>query len=225
MIQRLKNRHSGQRCVIICNGPSLNKTDFSLIRSEICIGLNKIFLGFKTFHFYPKYYVAVNEKVLRQSERQIKALTSVKFLSNRCPDLFSENALTNILETQKPHDKFCKDIQRGLEEGSTVTYAALQVAFFLGFQSVIIVGMDHKFDYEGAPNETKVMVGGDMNHFSDEYFGYGQKWDNPDLANSEKSYQIARNVFEQDGRQIIDATVSGACTIFEKQSLKDALKQ
>ena len=64
------------------------------------------------------------------------------------------------------------------------------------------------------------MQGNDLNHFSPEYFGGGQSWDNPDLENSEASYRIAREEYEKDGRRIIDATYGGACTIFEKADYK-----
>jgi hypothetical protein len=33
-----------------------------------------------------------------------------------------------------------------------VTYVALQLAFHLGFQEVIMVGVDHSFSTQGAPN-------------------------------------------------------------------------
>ena len=59
------------------------------------------------------------------------------------------------------------------------------------------------------------MEGPDPNHFSPEYFR-GQVWDNPDLERSEASYKVAREVFEAAGRQIVDATLDGACPVFEK---------
>jgi hypothetical protein len=31
-LQRFRDCHRGDRLVLICNGPSLNRTDFSLIR-------------------------------------------------------------------------------------------------------------------------------------------------------------------------------------------------
>ena len=170
MLEIYKNRHLGERCVIVCNGPSLNKMDLSFLKNEICFGLNKIYLGFKKFHFYPKYYVAVNQKVLLQSVTEIKALTSVKFLSARCGDLFQQNSLTHIVDTSNPPARFCQDITNGLEEGGTVTYAALQVAFYLGLKDVIIIGMDHRFDYSGKPNQSSFLEGPDKNHFCSSYF-------------------------------------------------------
>ncbi len=219
MLNIFKNRHVNERVVIVCNGPSLNKMDLSFLKDEYVIGLNKIYLGFKKFKFHPKYYVAVNEKVLRQSHKEINNLTCVKFLSNRANDLFTENSLTHIINTSNPSARFSKDISNGLEEGWTVTYAALQVAYYLGFKQVIIIGMDHRFSFQGKPNEAKFLKGKDNNHFCSSYFS-NKEWDNPDLANSEKSYQIANNVFESEGRQILDATLDGACNVFEKVDYK-----
>lgn len=219
----LYNRHKDERCILICNGPSLNETNFSLMRSEVCIGLNKIYLGLKKFGIYPKYYVAVNQHVLRQSEEEIKKLSCVKFLSNRCKDVFFDNSLTHIVDTERPYSRFCKDVSVGLHEGGTVTYAALQIAYYLGFKQVVIVGMDHRFEYRGEPNQTMIMQGDDPNHFSSEYFGGGQLWDNPDLVTSEDSYRLARKIYENDGREIIDATVNGGCEVFRKVALEKVL--
>ena len=46
----------------------------------------------------------------------------------------------------------------------------------------------------------------------------------PDLANSERFYAMARNAFEADGRRILDCTVGGSCTVFEKSRLEEELK-
>jgi hypothetical protein len=219
----IKNRHYGETCVLVANGPSLNQMNLSFLRQYTCIGLNKIFLGFKKFKFYPKYHVTVNPTVVEQSQEQLKELTSVKFIGDRgLTDNVSleENALTYFLNTKQPKHRFCKNLNDGCREGGTVTYAALQIAYHLGFKKVIIIGMDHNFTYDGKPNEARVMQGADSNHFIDNYFGYGQKWDNPDLEKSEESYRIARQVFEDDGREIIDATLGGKCTIFEKANYR-----
>lgn len=212
----LKNREYGQPCILVCNGLSLNRMDLRFLRKHTCIGLNKIFLGFKKFGFYPKYYVSVNDRVIEQSAEDIKALNCVKFISQRNAHWVPENALTHHINTQNPLHRFCTDITQGVHEGWTVTYAALQIAYYLGFKEVVIVGMDHRYTYHGQPNETHLLQGDDLNHFSSDYFA-GQRWDNPDLSRSEESYQLARQIFEADGRRIIDATLNGACQVFEKR--------
>jgi hypothetical protein len=218
----LRDRHRGQRCVLVANGPSLNRMDLAFLRHETVIGLNKIHLGLRRYGFYPRYYVAVNGKVLEQSAREIRALNCVKFLGSAAPSLgFVEDGLTYIVDTHSAGERFSRDLCNGLHEGWTVTYAALQVAYHLGFSEVVLIGLDHRYAYEGQPNESRLMTGPDTNHFTDSYFAPGQHWDNPDLARSEESYRIARQVFESEGRCILDATVDGACTVFTKVNCPD----
>lgn len=219
----LKDRHRGARCVLVANGPSLNRMELSFLRRETVIGMNKIHLGFRKFHFYPRYYVAINAQVLQQSAAEIAALNCVKFIGSRGGRFIGENALTYQVNTDTPPQRFCRDIAQGVHEGWTVTYAALQIAHFLGFAEVIIIGLDHRYAFDGAPNQTHRLDGPDPNHFSPDYFGNGQAWQNPDLAHSEESYRIARDAFEADGRRIIDATLDGACTVFEKADYKELL--
>lgn len=216
-VEWLKNRHQGEVAVLVANGPSLNKMDLSWLSRYTTIGMNKIFLGFKKFGFYPNYYVSVNDKVIEQSEQEIRKMNCVKFLSDREPGRrIGEDALTYLINADYRKERFSKDLTLGLREGGTVTYAALQVAYYLGFSKVIIIGMDHNFSYEGKPNESRIMSGADVNHFADNYFGYGQTWDNPDLQKSEKSYRVADGIFSSEGRLVLDATVGGRCDIFMK---------
>lgn len=216
----LRNRHAGERCVIMCNGPSLNRMELGFLMRETVIGLNKIYLGIRQFGFYPRYLVAVNPKVIEQAASDLKRLNCVKFISSRGAHLMPEDGLTYLIKTANTPCRFCADISQGVHEGWTVTYAALQIAFFLGFEQVVIIGMDHRYDYSGGPNETRVMHGDDPNHFSPKYFGDGQLWETPDLERSEESYRIARDEYEKAGRSIVDATLDGACTVFAKQDYR-----
>ena len=217
-LARLKDRHRGGRCVIVANGPSLNGMDLSFLRHEITIGLNKIHLGFERFRFYPRYYVAVNPKVVQQSLEPIRALNCAKLISARAArdTGLTDDALTYLVDTDAPPGRFCTDLCQGLHEGWTVTHAALQLAFHLGFDDVVLIGLDHRYAFQGQPNESQVMTGDDPNHFSGAYFGHGQNWDNPDLAESEASYRVALATYRQFGRTLRDATVDGACTVFPK---------
>jgi hypothetical protein len=101
-------------------------------------------------------------------------------------------------------------------EGFTVTYVALQLAFFMGFQQVVLVGVDHNFTTQGPANSTVVSQGDDPNHFSGAYFGKGFRWQLPDLEGSERAYKMACQAYTQAGRQVLDATVGGKLTIFPK---------
>ncbi|WP_296366706.1 hypothetical protein [Vulcanococcus sp. Clear-D1] len=222
-LNRFLDCHRGERMVLVCNGPSLNQTDFAPIRGEICMGLNKIYLGFKRFRFYPRYYLAINRRVIEQGADEIRRLACIRFLRDLegCNPL-PESALTYLLHS-RPEQRFHENLCEGFFEGFTVTFAALQIAFFMGFSEVVIVGMDHRYAYKGLPNEAHKLVGADPNHFDPSYFS-GHTWDNPDLQNSERYYSMARESYEAAGRRIIDCTVDGACAVFEKGRLEEVLR-
>jgi hypothetical protein len=111
---------------------------------------------------------------------------------------------------------FQRNACRPLWQGATVTFVAMQLAYHLGFDKVILVGVDHSFTMQGRPHETVISQGDDPNHFSYDYFGKGFKWQLPDLETSEIAYRMARQAFESSGREIMDATVGGKLTVFPK---------
>jgi hypothetical protein len=148
----------------------------------------------------------------------------VKFISAEGSNkLINEDGLTYLLNTKNPTHGFTYDLAQSLHEGWTVTYVALQIAYLLGFSKVFIIGMDHNFNYSGAPNQTNIIEGKDLNHFDSSYFGFGKKWDNPDIEMSEQSYLIVKRAYEADGREIIDATLDGHCDIFKKMDYRELL--
>jgi hypothetical protein len=214
-LARFRDLHAGERAVLVCNGPSLNRMDLRRLRGQTVIGLNKIHLGLDRFGFFPRYLVVVNPRVGEQARAEIEALSAIRFVGSRAAEHLPEDAFTHHVRSLPAPLRFSRDLTEGFREGGTVTHAALQVAWWMGFAEVVIVGMDHRFTYEGAPHEARKMEGADPNHFSPDYFR-GQVWDNPDLKRSEESYAEARRIYEAEGRRILDATVDGACEVFEK---------
>jgi hypothetical protein len=84
--------------------------------------------------------------------------------------------------------------------------------------------MDHRFKAKGVPSAAEVRKSEvDEDHVHPNYFPKGMKWELPDLVRSELAYAEARAAYERAGRGIVDATVDGACTIFEKVPLEAAL--
>ena len=115
------------------------------------------------------------------------------------------------------NDSFQYDLTRPLVFGGTVTFVTLQIAFYMGFKQVVLVGLDHNYVEKGVPSETELRTDDrDQSHFHPQYFPKGSKWQLPDLLRSEIDYELARRAFEQDGRQILDATIGGKCQVFEK---------
>ncbi len=218
-LSRFRDLHRGQRCVLVCNGPSLNRMDLGFLRDEVVFGLNKIHLGLDRFGFYPRYLVAANAKVVQQARAELAAMTAIKFIGARAAMHLPQDAFTYHVPVLSAPVVFSRDIVTGVREGGTVTHAALQIIHYMGFDTVVIIGMDHRYTFTGAPHRAHFLEGPDPNHFSPGYFA-NQTWDNPDLASSEASYAEARRVFETDGRRIIDATLDGACLSFVKSDYR-----
>ena len=219
LLTKYKNKHRGQRCIIIGNGPSLNKMDLSFLKNEITFGMNRIYLLFDKWNFRPSYYVSVNPLVIEQSAEQICKITSPKFLGlNGLPYIQNHRDTIFLQSIRSP--SFSNDPRNGLWEGHTVTYVAMQLAYFMGFSEVILIGVDHYFKSQGPANKEVISDRDDQNHFHPHYFGKGVRWHLPDLAKSEVAYSLAKQAFEADGRRIVDATVDGHLTIFPKADYK-----
>jgi hypothetical protein len=212
----LKNTHRGERCFIIGNGPSLKNTDLGKLPGEFTIGLNRIFLAFPNMGFQTSLLVSINDLMVEQSKAEIQALPMPRFVAWRARRWLHPAENLYFLHTTYTGPGFATDLTGRLWEGATVTNIALQIAYYLGFQSVILIGVDHNFATQGKPNTTVVQQGEDPNHFTGAYFTAGFRWQLPDLETSEKGYRLARQAFEADGRQVLDATVGGKLQVFPK---------
>jgi hypothetical protein len=211
--------HAGQRCFIVANGPSLANTNLELLENEITFGMNRIYSYFNSSSFRPTYYLAVDKLVLEQFSGDIKQLEMPKFLNWNSRSLYDpDDPRTIFLKSRMVmRDSFQEDLTRPLVMGGTVTFVALQLAYYMGFQKVILVGLDHSYPYKGIPGgtETRTAVPNES-HFNLNYYPKGAKWKVPDLLRSEIDYSLARAAFERDGREIVDATIGGKCQVFNK---------
>jgi len=216
-IEAYQNKHQGQVGVIIANGPSLNSINFEHLKQFVTIGANRIYLLYDRCDFRPTYYCLEDHMVAEDNAAEISSLeSSVMFIPKDLSYCISGNR--NILYTNlvrrykgaKQISSFSTDFSEKAYWGGTVTYYALQLAYYLGFKKVYIVGLDHSYsrpDYAKGKNKI-TSQGADVNHFDPRYFGKGKRWHAPDnlVDRMETSYRIAKKVFEESGRQIINAT-------------------
>ena len=123
-LQTLKRRHSGSRCVNIANGRTVTKMDLYFLRQEVSIGLNKIYFGFKEFHFYPKNNASLNKIVVEHSNDEIRAINYVKITGDQSRrDYRSEDVLTFFVNAISPSSRVCKDICANIRDCSHLTGA------------------------------------------------------------------------------------------------------
>lgn len=222
-MQSYKNKHQGERCFILGNGPSLADIDLSLLENEITFGTNRIYLS----GFTPTYYACVNELVLQQFWPEIMELDSWKFLSAKKKIGEAVDApLSNLtfLDTSLREPMFSSP-EGPIWEGHTVTYVCLQLAYYMGFSEVILLGVDHDYGEQRVPNMEVVATGPDANHFHPDYFSGGTRWHTPDLSMSEVAYSLAKNFYEKHGRKIINASAHTRLDVFEKLPLSYVLSE
>jgi hypothetical protein len=226
----LKDIHRGERAFIIGNGPSLKRTDLSRLSDELTFGLNRIYLMFPELGFTTTYLCVVNDLVIEQTTADLMALEMPRFIAWRSRRHFasrspitqspkrqsSDAKLPTFLYTTYTSPRFATDVRGRVWEGATVTNVALQLAYHMGFEQVILIGVDHSYSAAGKPNTTVTAQGDDPNHFSPHYFGKGFRWQLPDLENSELGYAMARDAYRRAGREVLDATIDGRLTVFPK---------
>src|SRR6476659_3558999 len=77
-LRAFRNIHAGRRCFILGNGPSLNRTDLSLLKDEFTFCSNRFYLMLdrpELRGFRPTYYVCSNDLVVEQCAPDIERLS------------------------------------------------------------------------------------------------------------------------------------------------------
>ncbi len=223
---KYKDLHKGEDCFIIANGPSIKNMDLSVLSNYHTFALNKAHLLRDLFDMSFSYHVCVDDIILEQIHDVIVSgkLGCTSFIAedrlrNKMPDLAHiERLYANARWS------FYTDIQMPICDGYTVTYVAMQIAFYMGFQNVYLVGVDHNWNSSHKPNEVAKQEGEDQNHFHPDYFK-GMNWNAPDVEGNEASYAMAKHEYHRHGREIYDATEGGKLQIFQKIDFPYALSR
>lgn len=225
-LQTLRGKFEGCRCVVIGNGPSINKMDLSILKDEYTLGMNRIYLKYPEWGFATDLLACVNGTVITQFWDDFMELNSIKVFNWRHAKLMTEDP-NAILLGSRPGVTPKGELEKGMyNSGYTVTNTCLEIAYCLGFSEVIIIGVDHSYVHpKGHGGKTIVSEGDDPNHFDKNYFGKGIAWQLPNLKGSEFVFERMKELFENDGRSIVDATLGGKLEIFPKGELKEALDQ
>ena len=222
-ILQLKGKYRGKPLLIVGNGPSLNETPLSDFMSVPSIGMNKIDLIYSKTSWRPDLVVCVNNMVVRQHGDSLATSGVPVYLSWKSRRFITKKFRKHFryfltLNSQE----FKTDMENGLGWSATVTYSALQIAYYLEANPVILFGVDHSFSHSGKVLEYAKAVGPDKNHFDPNYFKDGSWWGLPDLDGSEKAYMRAKLAFDKVGITVFDATVGGQLDVFPKIDINKA---
>jgi hypothetical protein len=231
-IDGLRNAFASKPCVVIGNGPSLARTDLSLLTSDVVtIGSNGIFLLTETTGFKPTIYTIEDRLVAADRSREAAAY-EVPYkifpydlfpVLGGCDGALFVNCARRIFGDAPA---FSEDISRVIHWGGTVTYFNLQIASYLGCTPIVLVGVDHSYsDSFKIQKQGNVWTSqeDDVNHFDRRYFGRGYRWHNPRVDRMEAAYRSARSYAETRGVEIVNATNGGMLEVFPRKTLREAI--
>ncbi len=219
-VRSVKGIHKGERCFIIGNGPSLRVEDLEKLTDEVTFATNRIFLLFDKTAWRPTYFCASDPQIIDSSLEGIKKLSCKKKFIGLVGRNHYEKIKDAVFLYLKQADNFpdlpgfSDDISSKVYCAATVTYMCFQVAAYMGFSEIYLLGMDNNWSVYRKADGTIVRQKNVADHFDEKYA--------PPLispAQGEKSilaYESARKYAQEHGIKICNATRGGKLEVFER---------
>ncbi|MDG2166763.1 MAG: DUF115 domain-containing protein [Opitutales bacterium] len=252
--QRLRSNYLGQRCFVMGNGPSLNETPLEKLEGEFVWGVNRCHLLYDRISWRPKFYCAVDHRVTPSISPEIEAQSlelsgTTFFMPEQYAGLRDWEDRKNIVWTrEKLQDPslgadgyFATNPPDFLRTPNTVTITCIQLAVFMGFNPIYLIGCDAKWVMpEGlASGEGEVTDPGtgelitnfaltmesdsDPNHFHPDYFNKGDPWTAPNVGGQLFGYSKVKEKCDSLGVEIVNATVGGELEVFPRININELL--
>lgn len=231
VLKSLQNKYVGSRAFIVGNGPSLRMDDLEIIKNEFSFAANKIYLAFDKTSWRPSFYLAEDplafnkssvDLVVRESglvffplhrKRQIiRSVRSRIIFYN----LIGDNSWAGQNSESLP--SFGASPVQGFYWGSTVTYSSIQMAAYMGFSEIFLIGVDCSYVApEGVANGDRLLVSnGESNYFTSDYNPPGSKTYPPNTERHLRAYNRARIAAERGNFSIVNASRGGALEVFKR---------
>lgn len=229
----LKDVHKGEKCFIIGNGPSLRAEDLDRIQEKgiPTFATNRVFKIFEQTKWRPTYYVSEDILLMRDAQEIIRDMPVKKrfipinlkwYEGVRIP-----NADYFYIEYQKPlQETFClsDDIPHCIRCRGTVTMTCIQLAVYMGFSEIYLIGVDHNFAKMFDKNGNVVLDPSVKNHFAEDYDkGIQDQGFQVDAAT--EAYMDAERLSRKMGTfRIYNATRGGKLEVYERADADLILK-
>lgn len=202
-IRRLKNSKLGQTAYVLGAGPSLNELDVRALLAAESFWCNRAYeleQLYPGLRFEPKYYVVSDPYVYEKHSGSIMDVRAgTKFFrgdvyrlaTQKFPDELSNQAVVPFQMKNSPcmdEGYFSEDPALFVYRGFTVVLDAIQLAFYMGYERVYVGGVD-------------------LDYTQPYFFGETVKGNMP-IRRAQKSFEIARQRFERQGRTLAKITRS-----------------
>ena len=228
-LKKFNNKHEGEVCFIIGNGPSMTVSDLDKIhelgvKSFAC---NKIFLVFDETKWRPDYYFVSDSKIVKDINFEETGLKKKhmffprKFKHEVGFGNFYELLEHNWLE----HGGFSTNAYKGIYQCETIIAEAIQMAYYMGFAKVYIIGVDFNYNMQSVNKENLTFVSGGNNYFIKGYEKPGEVLNLGNEYSNILGFQAAREGFENNGREIYNATRGGKLEVFIRKNLDSIFEE
>ena len=215
-IKSFHNIYEGKRCFVIGNGPSLTVEDLEMIRSnnDISFASNLVFKCFEDTEWRPDFYCVQDFNLIRENLDSFEKIYNEykcgfypinlrrdykkSFLRKKNNYFFEIRDL--YWENDKPQFSF--DISNCSYEGFTVTYFMIQLALYMGFKEIYLLGIDHSY---GKNNDA----------YSD-ILKDAKTYNPPRLDRTTQAYEYADEMVKSVGAKVFNATRGGYLEAFER---------
>lgn len=192
-----------KRCFIVATGPSLRREDLNILQNmkEFSISMNRIY-NIRPI-WYPDIYVVTDSVLMLEDAEKIKEYgANIKFYSdaNKAPD---DGIVIHCVQTNlEKNPRFSEDLAQKVYGGGTVTYTCIQLAVYLGFKEIYLLGVDCKYEYKSNENHFyKVASEDKFEHNTDGMI---------------KAFESAKKYADAHGIKIYNATRGGALEVFDR---------
>lgn len=231
--QALRQKHKGKPCIVIGNGPSLNKMDLNKYKDYITIATNSFYLKHPELNFIPDYYTVEDPLPAEDNQKEISALKDTikiipadlkKFISRDDNTIYMNFLRSYMRPSNSKFPLFSKEFDEKSYYGGTVLYFNLQLAHFLGCNPIYLIGVDLTYTIpEGTILKGNVLTSteDDPNHFNKDYFGKGKRWHLPAVDRMQIAFTKAYNELKKNNVKLFNATVGGNLQGIPRKKIED----
>lgn len=230
-IALLRDRHKGQRCFVLGNGPSLRGVDVSRLVGEAVFTVNHFYLHPALEILAPTYYCISDNSFFDERSNplwhrnlmRLPTTTSLFLpigLRRRLRTALGGRDNIYYLRMDDRREIWCDgtmslDASGVLPTGDTVILDfCLPLAHFMGFAEIYLLGCDTDF---GPTEEAAHFYDRQTPGRSARY--HREIW----YSNVTRSYEVARDVFEASGRRLFNVTDGGRLNVLPRVTLDEVL--
>jgi hypothetical protein len=222
-ILALKDKYKGRRCFIIGNGPSIKANDLEKLytNKEITFAANKISAIFPKTSWRPTYYLVFDEFYQRNLIDVMSKTEAEKKLFDINSFQWTRKVTGNCIFLRCTRDRklldyplFSDDIYKKIHTIATVTYVSIQIAVYMGFKELYLLGVDNTYSHTQNKDGTII-----ENKNQDSYFEGLENKDKKMIVpvwESHIAYNSAKEYADDHDIKIINATRGGQLEIFPR---------